>query len=374
VQIRVFLASSRIYRQNLLQQCSASGLVSANRQREFFSPFGECMKKCSIAVLFWALIACSSSSVAYAQACALRADAPVHHVVTGRDTLWRLAAQFFHYPWCWAGAWPESHDGVPFIYPGQIIAPDRAKGLLRLAGKADVTASGPITTIDVRMASSALAGMPVVPDTMWQQAPRIVAGQDGRVHLGTGDRVYVSGDLQQHTTFRVVRQMRALIDPETGRHMGDTIITLGHVTLLQAGQINEANVFIVRDATREIIAGDRLLPLAVLPVLTVAPHPPPPAFDGKVMAMSEGELYAGQYQLVVVNKGLSDHLDAGTVLGVYRTARMVRNAADNSTMRLPDAQLGTALIIHATPRVAYALMMEVREPVRVGDSLRAARE
>lgn len=333
------------------------------------------MKKCSIAVLFWALATSFHAFAATNNPCIFRTNAPERLTVAPGDTLWGIAGRFLASPWCWPKVWNMNHEQIAnphWIYPGQVIVFDKVAGILRLMGEVDLTKNTAIPTIDMRLIKPFLTRSLIVRDDELNTAPRIVAGQDYRMHMGTGDKVYVSGDLHANKTFQVVRQGRALIDPDTRQKLGYEAMFLGRVSLQRAGTGDEASVFVVNDAKQEIVVGDRLLAFTGEEItLVYAPHAPDEAFGAKVVSTYGGEVYVGQNQVVTINRGVGDTLTVGTVLGLYRTDRTIRDTATNSTMRLPDEQFGSLLVFRVFEQISYALIMEVSEPVQVGDSVRA---
>lgn len=336
------------------------------------------MKKCSIAVLFWVLTASFHASAAIHNQCVFRPEAPERHQVVHGDTLWGIAGKFLTSPWCWPKVWNMNHEQIAnphWIYPGQVIVFDKVAGILRLIGEVDLTKKQAIPTIDMRVVGPFLTRSLIISDGQLDTAPRVVAGQDQRMYMGTRDKVYVSGELQGQEVFQVLRQGRALLDPDTREKLGYEAMYLGRVKLQRTGAANEASVFTVVDARQEIGVGDRLLPFTGdETMLMYAPHAPDASFGAKVVSTYGGEVYVGQNQVVTINKGAGDQLTVGTVLGLYRTGRAIRDTATNSTMRtiaLPDEQFGSLLVFRVFEQLSYGLIMEVSEPVQVGDSVHA---
>lgn len=333
------------------------------------------MKKCSIAVLFWALAASFPALAAINNQCTFRPNAPERHTVVHGDTLWAIAGKFLASPWCWPKVWNMNHAQIAnphWIYPGQVIVLDKVAGVLRLMGEVDLTRQKAIPTIDMRVVMPFLSRALIISDGQLDAAPRVIAGQDYRMHMGTRDKVYVSGELHGQKTFQVLRQGRPLLDPDTREKLGYEAIYLGRAQLQREGTANEASIFTVVDAKQEIGVGDRLLALDDEDAMLMhAPHPPAGTFSGKVVSTYGGEVYVGQNQVVTINKGAGDQLTVGTVLGVYRTNRVIHDAQTNSTIALPDEQFGSMLVFRVFDQLSYGLIMEVSEPVQVGDSVRA---
>ena len=81
--------------------------------------------------------------------------------------------------------------------------------------------------------------------------------------------------------------------------------------------------------------------------------------------------YAGQNQIVVINKGLRDGVENGQVLAILSTGPQMKDKTDKSrdTIKLPDERNGIAMVFRPFERVSYVLVMEIINPVQVGDKL-----
>ncbi|WP_157056947.1 peptidoglycan-binding protein [Herbaspirillum autotrophicum] len=204
------------------------------------------------------------------------------------------------------------------------------------------------------------------------RAPQIVAGQDGRVILGTGDRIYVHGDLGGHRVFQLFRTAQALTDPVTSEVLAHDAVWLGTARLQGAvGTRDELHVFTIVEARQEIGIGDHLLPVTqgIEKVATdYHPHAPPAPVDARVISIRSGSAQSGQHQIVILNKGAADKIDQGTMLNVYRRSREVgRHDGANADPRLPERLTATMLIFKVSERIAYGLIMKATEPVYIGD-------
>ena len=348
-----------------------------------------------------ALVACAVATPVQAANCTFRPNAPDQHVVVKGDTLWDISGTFLQNPWCWPQVWGMNRDEIRnphWIYPGQIIYFDRARGRLSLnrPGEGDGRGEPPITKLSPQLRSESLerdaiqaipAGMiepyltqPLVVEAgELARAPRIVASQEGRVYLGTGDRVYVKGELQGGKTFQVFRPSGALKDPQTGKVLAHEAAYLGSVTLDRAAAPGvDAHSFRVSETRQEMGVGDLLIPMPPSPVRNYMPHPPAQTVDGRVMSIYAGVTYAGQSQVVTVNRGSVDGLDVGSVLQLYHLGRTVPDPASRGVLgigkkkiKLPDEQYGSLFIFRVFKNVSYGLIMQVTAPVEVGDVARS---
>ena len=127
--------------------------------------------------------------------------------------------------------------------------------------------------------------------------------------------------------------------------------------------------FIVTSVRKEAGVGDRLSPVPPRDFVNYAPHAPGKAIAGQIVSIYGEGLSAGQNQIVLLNRGLDDGLDPGTVLALWRDGRIVtdRTDADRATLKLPDERQGRVFVFRSFKRMSYALILTTSNPVRRGD-------
>ena len=353
-----------------------------------------------------ALVACAvagplQAAPAANAACTFRPNAPDQHLVVKGDTLWDISGTFLQNPWCWPQVWGMNREEIRnphWIYPGQVIYFDRQRGRLTLSrpGESDGRGDPPLTKLSPQVRTQSLerdavqsipAGLiepyltqPLVVEAgELAQAPRIVASQEGRVYLGTGDRVYVKGDLQGGKSFQVFRPGSMLKDPQTGKVLAHEAAYLGSVSLdREAAPGVDVHSFRVTETRQEIGVGDLLVPMPPAPVRNYMPHAPAQNVDARVMSIYSGVTHAGQSQVVTVNRGSVDGLDVGSVLQLYHLGKTIADPASKGVLgfnrqqiKLPDEQYGSLFIFRVFQNVSYGLIMQVTGPVEVGDVARS---
>lgn len=362
------------------------------------------MKKFSIAA-FSALALLASSTPVYAAAnyaaakaaCEFLASAPEQHKVVRGDTLWGIASRFLQNPWCWPKVWDSNRDQIRnphWIYPGQTIYFDRTTGRLRINGERESGSAQPISTLQLspNVVEQELETQPIpsiasndiepfllrsliVNDDELRDAPYIVASREGRVYLGKDDKAYVRGDLKGATVFHAFRRSNQVLrDPSDNRVLGYEATYLGTLQLeRRAKSADEAHSFIVTNSKEEISIGDRLVPAPTQSLLSYVPHAPDPSLVARVVSVYGGVAQAGQNQIVVINKGKQNGLDPGSVLSLYRFGRVAVDLASPfpSTVKLPDEQYGVLFVFRTFEKASYGLIMEVQEPVQIGDVARS---
>lgn len=361
------------------------------------------MKKFSTAarVLVFALLAAPLVAMAAApgaapaspRRCEFLPNAPDQHLVVRGDTLWGISGKFLEHPWCWPQVWGMNREQIRdphWIYPGQVVYLDRVAGRLRLgnlagAGAADGSVSGDVRMIPHMrvqgLGREAVLSIPagaiepflsqplIVEENELNSAPRIVATQEGRVHIAKGDKAYGTGDLDGGTSFQAFRPGKPLKDPATKETIGYEAVFLGTLKLLRDGSDSgEAHSFTVVTSKEEMGIGDRLLPVTPTPLLNYMPHPPEQPVDGRIVSVYGGVTQAGQNQVVTVNLGKNDGLDLGTVLELARYGGVIKDRTNGKKpVRLPDERYGTLFIFRVFERISYGLVMQVTDTVQVGD-------
>ncbi|WP_145650528.1 LysM peptidoglycan-binding domain-containing protein [Pseudoduganella lurida] len=356
-----------------------------------------------VRLLAAALISAAAVAPAQAQAlrCAFKPNAPDQHTVVKGDTLWDISGAFLEKPWCWPQVWDLNREEIAnphWIYPGQVILFDRAAGRLRLAKRLGVTDDGGAGTVRLSpqtrtegLGRDAIPSIPagviepflsqplIIEGDELKDAPRIVATAENRVIIGKGDKAYVRGNLKGGTSFQAFRPGKPLVDPVTKKTVGIEAFYLGTLKLQkEAAGGSDVHTFIVASAKEEMGAGDQLMLMPPMPMQNYVPHPPATQVDARVLAIYNGVTHAGQNQVVSVNRGKLDGLDVGTVLQLYHVGQTVTDQGaskgwhnlGNPQVKLPDEEVGSLFIFRVFNHIAYGLIMQVTEPVVVGDVAR----
>jgi hypothetical protein len=357
--------------------------------------FSTVSARIAAAALFTGLLSLPAQA---ATVCEFRPNAPDQHQVVKGDTLWDISGKFLEHPWCWPQVWGMNKEEIKnphWIYPGQIVYFDRLNRRLSLnkpgsgdggAGNGTIRLQPQIRTEGLGV--DAIASIPstviepflsqplVVEADELKGAPRIVAAREGRMFLAKDEKVYVRGALKGGTSFQVFRPGTPLKDPVTGKLLAYEAVYLGTVKLnTEAKAGNDVHTFIVSDSKQEMAIGDLLMPAPPTAVRNYVPHQPEQAINGRVIGIYSGVTYAGQNQVVSVNRGTLDGLDVGSVLQLYTLGKTVKDRTaskgmfgmSSTTVKLPDEQSGTLFIFRTFRHISYGLIMQVTEPVEVGD-------
>jgi LysM domain len=371
----------------------------------------------SITTLIFFLLWGSASAQAPSAPLALRPDAPDRYVVVPGDTLWGISTRYTDSPWRWPELWGMNQEQIRnphLIYPGMVLLLDRAKGTLSIAGTApgsqgsqaiqgSQAAQGAKSSAGapafppsgtgklaprVRAESLGVDEIPSIPPSViepflsrplviepdgFDRAPTIVATEKDRVILAAGNTAYVRGiPNAKEEIWYVFRRGEPLIDPDSERTLAYEAIYLGTAQLIRPG---DPATVVLTTALQEVNAGDKLVAAGPIQSMSYAPHAPSAQFKGRVIKIygSVGRVgEAGPLQIISINRGRRDGLEAGHVLALYAQGGSVRDVTRwrSDRIELPDERAGLSFVFRVFDRVSYALVMHVTRPIGPFDVVR----
>jgi hypothetical protein len=330
-------------------------------------------------VLAWAI-----SAGALAQApkspLALKSDAPDRYVVVRGDTLWSIAQRYTDSPWRWPELWNLNKDEIKNphrIYPGNVIVLDRARGRLALSDtvklsprvRAESTAQTAVPSIPPAIIEPFLTRPLVIEPNGLDNAPTIVAAEESRVILETGNRAFVRGIKDStDSVWYVYRPGPALVDPDSKTTLGYEAIYLGTARVTRGG---DPAVIQLTSVTQEVGIGDKLVAAGKPDIPTYAPRAPSTQVAGRIISLYGRDTRVGEYgnqSVIAINLGKSQGIEVGNVVALYRPGATVADASRSSRsaaapLSLPNERYGIAFVFRVFDRVSYALVMNISKPV-----------
>lgn len=346
-----------------------------------------------IALALWVGV-CSAAWASGPAPLQLAADAPDRYTVVRGDTLWGIAGRFLSAPWQWPQIWALNREQIAnphLIYPGDVIVLDRSgpEPRLRLSRGANAAGADPgaiiptlrLDRLHPQMRAEALpeAAIPTLPlaaiepflNRPWVLAPaelaahpRIVATQDGRLHLSQGDLAYARGLPESAPPqWHVYRPARAVIDPLTRQTLAWETLFVGTARLVRAG---DPATLRVESSSEEIGEGDRLIPAAHHPAPRLAPRAPERRLEGRIVSVYRGIESVGRNNVVAVSLGSQSGLEVGHVLGVLATGRTVVDRDTRESIKLPSEPIGELVIFRVFDHLAYGLITRASQAISVG--------
>ena len=330
---------------------------------------------------------------------------PNSYSVVRGDTLWDISARFLRDPWLWPEVWQVNEQIINphLIYPGDVITlvwvdgrPQLrlGSGSVRLSPRVRYEDLGnAIPTIPYDLISAFLAKPTVLDRSVADALPYVLASSDGRLVMAEGNSVYARGDIAAGTSYNLMHIGDAYFDPETNVIFGYEATNVGQGAVVRAG--DPATLKIV-DSNREILRGDRLLPIDPRDVgHNYYPLPAPTDLDGSIISVVDGVAYIGQYDIIVLNRGANAGLEDGSVVSIYQRGDLVSDPyartnvtsnpqdgfvkrvkkafsgeGDANLVKLPDEPAGVAMVFRTYDSISYALVMRAEREIHEGDNIR----
>jgi LysM repeat protein len=325
-------------------------------------------------------------------------SAPKHYTVKRGDTLWGIASMYLRDPWLWPEVWilnpqvPNPH----LIYPGDTLAlaygaDGRPQVSLEQAGAVRLdprlrnsALDSAIPTIPYSAIAAFLSRPTVVTADDMRHAPYVLAFRDKHEIAGSGIEVYIRNlPAAENARFAIVHVGNPLRDPDDGKVVGYEGIYTATALVQRPGDPAKA---LLIDPARETLRGDRLLSAdASETPVTFALRAPASDVHGRIIDVVGGTELAGQFAVVVINRGKRHGLEPGNVLAIDQAGDVVRDLyrggktiGDSNGLgtsfapkvRLPDERNGTLLVFKVFDRVSFGLIVGASDTIHVADVVR----
>ena len=337
-----------------------------------------------ISALFLAVTAACASA---AEPLALVDNPPDRHVVVKGDTLWGISGKFLKQPWRWPEIWQMNREQIKnphWIYPGDIIVLDMSSGSPRLK-KAKAVGGGtariqptiygePVQQLIPSVPPNeieAFISQPLIVETKDQNGKvRMVAAQEDRMLVGTGDTFYASGIPDASVEkWHIFRPGKPLKDPDTGEIIAYEAFFLGNARLVKPGEPASLRVTLAKE---EIARGSHLIPAPEPEIISYVPHRPEQPVTARILGIYGGVSEGGPSSVVSLSRGKNDGLEVGHVLALFRKRVSVdiNDDAVRTETPVPEERYGLAFVFRVFDRVAYALVVDSSKAVKMGDAAR----
>lgn len=336
----------------------------------------------------------------------IREDSPGQYTVLEGDTLWDIAGMFLEEPWLWPEVWqinPQIAD-PDLIYPGDVIelayvdgspvlrlsrsnAPEmrtvRLSPQVRREALTSASLPRPISAIPLEEISAYLSADYVVSADLFEDAPYILSGREGRALLGAGDEALARGTWSEGVAvYDIVRHGRDLEDPDTGADLGIEALQVGTATLSRS-DFSEA-VLAITSSSQEILAGDRLIPRTG-PALDASFMPAPPSFqvDAAIVSFGAGHTIASVYDTLILNAGSDKRIAVGQLLTVQEPPEVVEDQigkrnlwqglihlvgfAGADAVTFPGKNVASVLVYRVFDNASLGVVLDSSREIRMND-------
>lgn len=337
-----------------------------------------------IALLLLGWLSCAAG----ADAIQLQDNPPERYVVVKGDTLWSISSKFLKDPWRWPEVWKMNREQVKnphLIYPGDVIVLDTSGGDVQLRLLREQITLEPgvrteplerkaIPTIPPSMIAPFLSQPLVIEPGELENAPTIIAADEGHVTMVPGFHVFVNA-LEEGSDlhWQVYRPGKPLSDALTNELLGIEAVYLGEADVVRYGA--PATIELMR-TKEEVYQGDRLVKAPNKMLRSFVPRAPDSAIKGRVISIYNGVAEAGPNAIITLDRGSVDGLEDGHVLAIYssqstlvpgKLANGEKSSREPVKVKLPDERVGLAMVFRTFNRVSYALVLKASQPVHVRD-------
>jgi hypothetical protein len=313
-------------------------------------------------------------------------EAAAYYIVREGDTLWDITENFYEDPFLWPAVWGVNpHISNPhWIYPGDPIY------LASIAGEylADVATSSTSEPPAVRPVASAMPGVSTmfisrrIADTALLspgevgETGRVVAARDDKLLLGQGDEIFLQlseqGDASYTGPYQVLRGLREIRHPKTGKKMGTLYSILGYASVVGPIQDGVARGMILT-SQYAIETGD-LIRRGAPPPKEVHSNASERELDGWVVAGLRTDDLLSEYDVVFIDRGIEQGVEVGDTFWVLEPERKVKDPSGPGMVTLPDTRMALIVVIHAEKQTSTTLVMNSYGAFSAGNRVRARTE
>jgi hypothetical protein len=230
-----------------------------------------------------------------------------------------------------------------------------------------------IPTIKMEIIQQFLNRPKLITEEEIENAGYILDNAEQSIFSTEGNKIYVGGLDEgqvgnQYIVVHVGQTFYSPLEDEEDEVLGYEAIFLAEAILTIPG---EPATLEITKAVREIKKGDRLLSMEKPGVIKdLYPHSPTHLEDAYIIAVVDGGGFLiGQYQIIVINKGLIDGIERGHLLAVNKGTRPIFDTISEEEMTLPKRRAGTLLVFRVFESVSYALVMSSFLPINLLDEV-----
>lgn len=321
----------------------------------------------------------------------IKPQAPETYTVVKGDTLWDISGMYLANPWLWPRLWqanPEI-DNPHLIYPGDKLNLIWVNGQPRLSLKPMVKLSPKVRQVEKQALSAVKDGL-IVPylesdillsDNELKSVSRVLGASSGNRFLTDNESLYISG-AQQHMKWGIYRPL------ETYTRDKHHMVVLKEIAVGEFKSTDgNMSALSITHQTQEILVDDIALPniddVDTLLSTNFFPSPAPGNSTAKILGGIESIDYVGKNQVVVIDRGVEDNVQQGSMFELYQPATMVKSnskgskvlkQAEKDKLQLPNTRIGSLMVIRPYQYFSLALITESQQPIGENAVVKAPQE
>lgn len=327
-------------------------------------------------------------------------EEPVYYTVVRRDTLWGITGKFLKDPFKWPRVWKLNRQirNPDLIYPGDIvkITPDGIEVISEGVKKAETVPEAelgpapeglPIVPLEPgeeivmlepepevkeappapKVTESVIGKRGFITDKELEASGTIIGSKETNILLHTDDVVYLSfkdaGAVKAGDRYMVFRTKGMIAHPVTKKKLGYMTDNLGIAVITKTDDVIESQIEV---SFKEIEKGAKLRPYremeSVVEITKAAA-----GVNGYVVASLEGSEQMSKGDIIYIDKGTKDGLSKGNLMRIYRKGEKARDPVKRKTVRLPELELGTLVVIEAEQNTSACIITKSLRGITRGD-------
>lgn len=314
---------------------------------------------------------------------------PQKYVVQKGDTIYEIASKYLNKPWQWRKIWHDNpHVKNPKrLYPGTVLTLQYFDGKPHLTVSRYGTyklspqarprpAQKAIPPIHLSEIKPFLNNSRVLDTDELSNAGYVVAYKGEHLRGGQDEQVYVKnleaqskGGKHNTLSYAIYRPDGVYSSPTSPKEcLGYKATYIGNAQLVKTG--DPATVELTQ-ITQGVQIKDRLLPNNKQEFeLYFEPKAPNKAVSGQIIDIIGGLDQVASNQVIVIDSGKSDKLEAGDVIAINLKPRVIRDPMhiEDELITLPTARIGEAMIFRTFSHTSFALVIRATRSIKIGDN------
>ncbi|MCK5818962.1 MAG: LysM peptidoglycan-binding domain-containing protein [Psychromonas sp.] len=336
--------------------------------------------------------------ITFSDTLTLKESYPKVYTVKKTDTLWDISEKFLMSPWLWPRLWhANSQISNPhLIYPGEVLTLVWIGNKPQLTRKRIIKISpivrkysqnDPIPTIPLSSIAAFLSRDHIVELTQLEGAPRILGDAVGTPRFFEGDIFYGERNFDKKKLYGIYRVGDRYENLKTGEGLGQAITFIGLAEVSKNKHVKSSEKVTPFDfikSRQDAQQGDLILPIPeyeTYPAYFI-PQPVSEEITGHIVATLNNRMTIGKWDAVVIDKGVRDNIQIGSVFAILRHGVGVMVAKDKISyysdgnkiqkvggpdLLLPPEQIGELLVFKVYKKVSIALVMRSSYVMRPRD-------
>jgi hypothetical protein len=229
-----------------------------------------------------------------------------------------------------------------------------------------VPESEAIPALPLDIINSFLTRNRIVTQEEVDRAPYVVAGYEKKLLSGSGDTFYARGQFDETPTYGLYRVGEPYLDPVTQEILGIRAQDVGSAKVQRVA--DDIATMLATRSLEEVRIGERLLPHEERPLNSIFyPSAPDSTVEGEIMAVEGGITQVGHLDVVSINRGEREGLEAGNILAIFKRGEEVTDYIAKEKINLPNEQAGLLMIFRTFEKMSYGLVIEAERPLAVND-------